>query len=461
MQSLGTYISRRLASFAAFMLLLAALNIAAYALVFYGTVTRDYAEQAPVRMLETVAASATAQGIPQQMLQRLDANGIWAMLLGEDGQRRWAVHTPPEIPARYTLTDVAVFSRGYIADYPVFSRGTQDGLLVLGYPKDSYTKLTGNYYPMRMIRMLPAFAVGMLATDILLLLGAYLYSKRAILRRTQPITEAIKGLAEGKSCSLDVQGELSEIARSVNQAAAIVSRQRSARANWISGVSHDIRTPLSMVMGYAQRIADDGSASEAVRGQAEIVRRQSVRISELIRDLNAVSQLEYEMQPLQKEQIRLAKLLRSEAAEVLNAGLEAGYALEVDVAPQAEAAVAQCDGRLITRAIGNLVQNSIRHNPQGCKIRLSLTQEEGALLLAVEDDGVGISGEKLREMEHTPHYLESLDQRLDLRHGLGLLLVRRIMKAHGGQLVAQRGAQGGARMVLRFPGETPLAKPSG
>ena len=94
-----------------------------------------------------------------------------------------------------------------------------------------------------------------------------------------------------------------------------------ARANWISGVSHDIRTPLSMIMGYAQRIAGDHGASENIQQEAEIIRAQSAKIKDLVQDLNLVSQLEYEMQPLHKEPVRLSKLLRSYAADLLNAGI--------------------------------------------------------------------------------------------------------------------------------------------
>ena len=129
---------------------------------------------------------------------------------------------------------------------------------------------------------------------------------------------AVETLADGKPVSLHISGELSEIANSVNKASSILNRQNEARANWISGVSHDIRTPLSMIMGYAGRIAENESASKTIQEQAEIVRKQSVKIKELVQDLNLVSQLEYEMQPLHKEMVRLSKLLRSYVADLLN-----------------------------------------------------------------------------------------------------------------------------------------------
>ena len=262
---------------------------------------------------------------------------------------------------------------------------------------------------------------------------------------------SIKTLSTGKPVDLSIRGELSEIADSVNQASQVLSRQNQARANWISGVSHDIRTPLSMIMGYAQRIAGDHGASGNIQQEAEIIRVQSAKIKDLVQDLNLVSQLEYEMQPLHKEPVRLSKLLRSYAADLLNAGIPEKYSVEMEISKDAETAVIECDVRLVSRAINNLVQNSIHHNPQGCHISLSLDCSSKSVSITVADNGVGLSAEKLRELEEKPHYMESTDERLDLRHGLGLLLVRQIAVAHGGEFKIENTAAQGCKMSLKFP----------
>ena len=113
----------------------------------------------------------------------------------------------------------------------------------------------------------------------------------------------------------------------------------------------------------------------------------------------------------------------------------------------------ECDARLISRAINNLVQNSIRHNPKGCTIGLCLDCSESAISLSVADNAIGLSDEKLRELEEKPHYMESADERLDLRHGLGLLLVRQIVEVHGGTMKMVNGTCGGVEIVLIFAQE--------
>ena len=173
-----------------------------------------------------------------------------------------------------------------------------------------------------------------------------------------------------------------------------------------------------MIMGYADRIAADKTASEGVKEQAVIVQKQSAKIKELVQDLNLVSQLEYEMQPLHKEMVRLSKLLRSYVADLLNTGISDSYNIGIKITPDAENAVLECDARLISRAVNNLVQNSMKHNPQGCEVCISLTASQNHLILAVTDNGMGLPAEKLQELEEKPHYMESTDERLDLRHGL-------------------------------------------
>lgn len=451
MKAFGKYISRYFAAFIIFIFFLLLANLLVFGLTFYKVVFGEYGPSSPANMLETVNADASIYGISQETALELDSHQIWAMCLDPEGNRVWSVSLPEEIPEHFTVQEVAAFSRGYLLDYPVFVRVADYGLLVLGYPQGSFMKITGNYFPLQTVKLLPLFVAGVLTMDIVLLFCAYCLSRQRIMKSTAPIMASIKDLSSGKPVDLSVRGELSEVADSVNQASHILSRQNEARANWISGVSHDIRTPLSMIMGYAQRIAGDNTASDHVRQEAEIIQGQSAVIRDLVQDLNLVSQLEYEMQPLHKKPVRLSKLLRSCAAELLNTGLPERYSIEVEIDPAAEAMTLDCDDRLMIRAINNLVQNSIRHNPDGCDIVLSLACASEGISLSVSDNGAGLSNEKLKELREKPHYMESTDDRLDLRHGLGLILVRQIVEAHKGTIVIDGEEQKGCKAALVFP----------
>ena len=113
-------------------------------------------------MLEATAVSASLEGISDKASERLRSNRIWAVYLDLDGNTAWEVDAPGNIPEHFTIQDVAIFAKGYLADYPVFIRNTDDGMLILGYPKDSYMKLSSNYLSQRSIAALPFFVMGIL-----------------------------------------------------------------------------------------------------------------------------------------------------------------------------------------------------------------------------------------------------------------------------------------------------------
>lgn len=451
MKSFGKYISKHILKFTAFIVILLSVNLIIFVAMFYRVVKKDYGNTAPLSMLTLTEQASSVDSLSVEMSETLRENNIWAFYLKPDGNCYWTLDLPNTVPTHYTIQDIALFAKGYLCGYPVFIRNTSDGLIVLGYPQDSYLKFTGNYFSLTAIKRAPLYLLEMICLDMLLIFTALYLSKRNITRNTEPIIAAVQTLGNGTPATLVIHGELADIAESVNKVSGILTRQKEARANWISGVSHDIRTPLSMIMGYAERISSDSTTSPSVREQSKIIEEQGIKIKDLIRDLNLVSQLQYDMQPLHRETVRLSRLLRTSAAELLNSGLSDIYNIKIDITADAENATVECDSRLITRAVNNLVQNSIKHNPDGCAITLSLQKSGQSVLLSVSDDGQGFPDAKLREFHSVFHDTDNLDEHLDLKHGLGLYLVKQIITAHKGELKIENMLPHGCRVTLFFP----------
>ena len=448
MKTFGTYFSKHLTSFVCFMIVLIFINIMCFTATFFKLIVSDYGATSPAKMLEQVNATLTANGPSHTMIECLSKENIWAMFIKEDGNLLWSTNLPSEIPTHYTLQDIALFSKGYLIDYPVFIYTSEQGLLVLGYPKDSYTKLTSNYYSITSIKRLPIYLSIMLTIDFLLLFFAYYVSKQKIIKNTTPILNAIDDLSNGKSTTLTITGDLSEVAKRINKLSKVLSQQNTARANWISGVSHDIRTPLSMIMGYADRITSNDNINEDIKEQANIILHQSEKVKKLIEDLNLVSQLDYEMQPLHTQTINLSKFLRTYVAELFNTSLPSYYDIQIDI-PDYPILITG-DPRLINRGISNLVNNCMQHNPNGCTITFILTCISHTIQLIIADNGIGVSPEKLLELHHKPHYMTSTDDNLQLRHGLGLILVHQIMAAHNSSFHIESELNKGFKAILTF-----------
>lgn len=308
-----------------------------------------------------------------------------------------------------------------------------------------------NYLPLSAIQKTPFLLLIMLVSNIAILFIVYYLSKRNVMLKISPILNGIDKLSHGDTVTLNINGELEEIGNRINETSLQLKKQNQARANWISGVSHDIRTPLSMIMGYADKISSTLNIDENTKKQANIIKTQSVKIKNLVQDLNLVSQLNYNVQPIQETPIHLCKIIREIVVEYLNNNTNNKFEFELNLKPNTELITIIGDERLLGRAIQNIISNSINHNENGCIISISLEVNGSNLILVISDNGKGISEEKLQKIQSTPHYLQSTDDRLDLRHGLGLLLVKEIVSIHKGNVSISSALNKGFSTTISLP----------
>lgn len=414
-------------------------------------------------------AQETAQALRQEkdryvlskeMELELASEHAWAIYIDNETLKvQW--HTkelPKTVPMCYTASDIAQLTRGYIDGYPTYTGGTEDGLVVLGYPKDRYWKHMFPSWDYDFIKNAPGMMVFVLGINIAAICLIYLVTNTKFLKSITPIAQAIEELPSGEVTEVRERGLLAGLAAKINQTAQILQAQRrdlrrkeTARANWISGVSHDIRTPLSMVMGYAGQLEESPLLSETDRKKAEIICQQSIKIKNLINDLNLASKLEYHMQPVCEEVLNLCAIVRQSAADFINSDPEGNYGIELNISGDAETCRMRGDKRLLARAVHNLLDNSRSHNPQGCRIQIEIRAKAETCLLTVEDDGVGISKEKLDKLRHTSHYMMDDTGMGEPRHGLGLLIVQQIITVHNGTVFFDYGKYGGFRVQIQIP----------
>ncbi len=389
-----------------------------------------------------------------ELAEMLEKNHAWAMVLDDTGTVIFQSQLPEELPRRYTTADVAKFSRWYLGDYPVYVQEHPQGLLVVGGEKGSQAKYYFSVNESYVRKLLVGLAAVFL-TNIIVVVLLIWKNTRHIEKAVTPILRGIETVSSGQPINLPEKGELAEINRQLNKAGAFIAKKDSARADWISGVSHDVRTPLSVILGFAGQLEDNQTLPASAREQASYIRKQGERLRSLISDLNLTSKLEYSMQPLRMEKVYLVELARQVVCEFLDGGLEARYQIVFDSSQESETASVMGDEALLKRALYNLIQNSVIHNPKGCVISVSVARNETGITVMVSDDGIGVSTEKLEKLRATTNHLENTDERLNLRHGLGVLLVRQIVEAHHGTVEIESTPQNGYQTVLVFPGGEP------
>lgn len=354
---------------------------------------------APMETLsETLVQSEEGYSFYGESLLEPDS---WMMLINDEGRVVWSYQKPDDVPGQYSISDVASFTRWYLNDYPVYCWVREEGLLVRGSPKGSIWKHDITMQTSVLLQM-PLWFLGFFLLALGGVLGLSYFAVRRWFRRSQQMRDA-------------------------------------ARSNWINGVSHDIRTPLSVVMGYAAQLEAAPGLPPEKKRQAAAIRVQSEVIRDLVNDLNLTMRLDSEMEALRKETLCPEAFLRQTAADFLNGGMAEGFPFEIDL-PETPLPQIEADPFLLRRAVNNLLTNCVRHNAPGCAIRLGANAQRKQLLLWVEggDAGKTVQGQSPRTPEPDG----------GAAHGTGLRLVAQIAAAHGGKAMFYGGTPYRAELCL-------------
>jgi two-component system sensor histidine kinase BaeS len=293
----------------------------------------------------------------------------------------------------------------------------------------------------------PSFAVSIVVVG---LLGALLAALLAWLLARR-LTNPLRDLAEA-SAELPRRQEPSEIPRpsgapreilmlvdTFNEMARELVSARDAQRDFLLAASHELKSPISAICGYAEGIQDGAvPAGEA----ASVILTEARRLERLVRDLLDLARLDRHEFDVVREPVALAAIAATLLERFQARGRELGVELAVAGA-ESEPLVWGDPGRLL-QAASNLVENALRVTPAGSTVELELAPGT----LAVSDRGPGLSAEELRRAFerfylHRRHRTAEHDG-----SGLGLAIVRELMHAMGGQARAEVRAGGGARFSL-------------
>lgn len=237
--------------------------------------------------------------------------------------------------------------------------------------------------------------------------------------------------------------ELAELARSVNLMATELERARILEQQFLLSVSHDLRTPLTSIRGYAEAISD--GAADPVRS-ADVIRSEARRLERLVADLLDLARLRAKGFSLHTEPVDLVAL-----------GIVAGQGFEPDAADRQVAIRHIGGGQLpvladhdrLAQVAANLLENALKYARS--EVTITTARDGDWAVLAVDDDGPGIDAADLAHVFDRLYVARSQPSRRESSSGLGLAIVKELVEAMGGSVMAARSASGGARLALRLP----------
>jgi len=226
-------------------------------------------------------------------------------------------------------------------------------------------------------------------------------------------------------------------------------RLETMRRDFVANVSHELKTPLTVVSGFLETIADGNVRLEEPRGQQALalMRSQTDRMLRLIDDLLTLSALESSAQPAREAPIDVHQFLRAlaEEARALSAGRQA---IQLRLGPPA---TLWGDEHELASAIANLVSNAIRYTPKDGRIAIEWAERDGEGWITVEDTGIGIEARHIPRLTERFYRVDTGRSRETGGTGLGLAIVKHVLTRHQARLEVASEIGKGSRFSAAFP----------
>ena len=288
---------------------------------------------------------------------------------------------------------------------------------------------------------------------IALLVGVFL--SRTLTRPIRELTRATHAVSEGdlsQQVPVRSNDELGELAQAFNKMSSELSRSINARKQMTADVAHELRTPLSLILGHAEAVHD--GVLPPSRENFEIIREEATRLEHLVNDLRILSLADAGELSIAPQIIEPQRLLQEVAAVYQYETQRKNITLDIEIA--SPLSNIEVDPGRMTQVLTNILDNALCHTPEGGRIVLSArdANAEGQVELVIQDSGPGLQAEDLDRIFDRFYRTDASRQRDGAvlgGSGLGLAIARSIVQAHGGQLSAESEAGRGLKVIIRLP----------
>jgi two-component system OmpR family sensor kinase len=286
-----------------------------------------------------------------------------------------------------------------------------------------------------------------LAALLIALLGGYLVAHR-LARRVSRLERAAAEVARGRFMDplpIDSEDELGQLTTTFNTMQAQLRQVDVARKEFIATASHELRTPIFSLAGFVELLQDEELDEETRREFIETMGEQLARLRKLTVDLLDLSRLDAGSVELHSEPVDIAELARSVVGEFLPALAEHGTELQVDL--PGEGPEATCDRQRVAQIMRILLDNALRHTPEGTDVIVRADRRNGAAELTVADTGPGLP-EATRAKAFERFYTGDAARGA----GLGLAIARELAERMRGRLVLT-SRPGSTTFTLELPSD--------
>jgi len=299
--------------------------------------------------------------------------------------------------------------------------------------------------------LLPIIEGGVIAFLLALILAFVL--SRWVADPLQQLVLAARAYPSEALEALEPHGphEVQDLTRAFNSMIKRVHISQQSQKDFVANVSHELKTPLTSIQGFAQAILDDTADTPIARKQAaQIIYAESARMHRMALDLLDLARLEAGTADLQMSPVDIAVLMQSIVEKFTPQATQAGVALQVNISESLPSLNA--DGDRLAQVFTNLVDNALKFTPVNGHVTLSAKKVGAEMELSVADSGFGVANEALPRLFDRFYQADS-SRAGGEKHGagLGLAIVQEIVQAHGGKIDVRSQLGHGTTFTIHMP----------
>jgi signal transduction histidine kinase len=227
-----------------------------------------------------------------------------------------------------------------------------------------------------------------------------------------------------------------------------LQRADQMRRDFVANVSHELRTPLTAIRGYIEALADGDPSADERRQFLDVIRRNTLRMERLVKDLLRLARLDAGQEVLEIRPCDTRGLIQAVAADLRPALDARNQRVEFSIGEGAE--VVQADAAKLHDALRNLVSNASTYGPDDSKIQIEVMATDGTVAISVSDEGPGIPEEALSRIFERFYRVDKSRARDPGGTGLGLAIVRHLIGLHNGRVRVENRPERGARFTIEL-----------
>ncbi|MEG0449793.1 MAG: HAMP domain-containing sensor histidine kinase [Lysinibacillus sp.] len=367
-------------------------------------------------------------------LQLLEEHNAWVQVLNQNGDMIGGYNVPHNALVHYSPLDLIQTYKYREIDpsTTVYIGGNDEFNYLIGVQDRSVSRVVWNFSTSSFLQLLGQFGLAIVIADLLVTALIGWFFGRALTKPLYALIEQIQHLKNRKHTQVKtpkglykpVVSNLNEVSRELAAHEMERKRLEILREEWISNVSHDMKTPLASIRGYSELLREGNLTTNEQAEYARIIEKQSLHMQDLLDDLNLTMRLRHQQLPLQLQDINIVQFVREIVIDTLNMPKYEQANIEFDAS---ESTITKSiDAHFMRRAVVNFLSNAFLHNPHDVEIKVHVDADA----ITISDNGKGIAED---DLEHVfERYYRGTNTAHTFGTGLGTAIARDIIEAHGG-----------------------------